>query len=394
MAAMAATPKRARPRRTGADRRVLGRARPSKAPSGRWRTISSPSTISAPVPATRAAVAANLLETPPPPDRRGGRADRGVRAVTAATLKGGVHRAWRHDSAEKHVTGRAVYIDDMPAVPGTQEIWLATSPHPHACILSIDCAAARAVPGGERRRHRRRHTGGQRRRPDLLGRADPGRTRRRICRPPGRSRRRLGPRHRAAGGGAGRGRVRAAGADPHHRGGAGARELRRETAGHEARRRGRRHRRRAAPDRGRGGLRRAGSFLPRRPGRARRAAGRFRHAGLFLDPAPDRGAARRRAHARPAGQRGHRRGQADGRRVRRQGEPGDHRRRHRRRARAGFRPAGEAPALARRRHDRHRQAARLPVPLRGRVRRRGPDRRARHPVRRAGRKTWPTSRPR
>ena len=67
--------------------------------------------------------------------------------MTASALKGGVHRAWRHDSAEKHVTGRAVYIDDMPSVPGTQEIWLATSPHPHARIRSIDCAAARAVPG-------------------------------------------------------------------------------------------------------------------------------------------------------------------------------------------------------------------------------------------------------
>ncbi len=67
--------------------------------------------------------------------------------MTSSTLKGGVHRAWRHESAEKHVTGRAVYIDDMPSVPGTQEVWLAISPHPHARILSIDCAAARAVPG-------------------------------------------------------------------------------------------------------------------------------------------------------------------------------------------------------------------------------------------------------
>ena len=67
--------------------------------------------------------------------------------MSASALKGGVHRAWRHDSAEKHVTGRAVYIDDMPSLPGTQEIWLATSPHPHARILSIDCAKARAVPG-------------------------------------------------------------------------------------------------------------------------------------------------------------------------------------------------------------------------------------------------------
>ena len=67
--------------------------------------------------------------------------------MTSSALKGGVHRAWRHESAEKHVTGRAVYIDDMPSVPGTQEVWLATSPHPHARIRSIDCAAARAVPG-------------------------------------------------------------------------------------------------------------------------------------------------------------------------------------------------------------------------------------------------------
>ena len=67
--------------------------------------------------------------------------------MSETALKGGVHRAWRHDSAEKHVTGRAVYIDDMPSLPGTQEIWLATSPHPHARILSVDCARARAVAG-------------------------------------------------------------------------------------------------------------------------------------------------------------------------------------------------------------------------------------------------------
>ena len=67
--------------------------------------------------------------------------------MSGPALKGGVHRAWRHDSAEKHVTGRAVYIDDMPSLPGTQEVWLATSPHPHARILSVDCAKARTVPG-------------------------------------------------------------------------------------------------------------------------------------------------------------------------------------------------------------------------------------------------------
>ena len=248
--------------------------------------------------------------------------------------------------------------------------------------------------GGERRRHRRRHSRGQRRSADLLRRADPGRRRRRICGSPGGSRRRFGPRHRAAGGGAGRGRLRIARAGAHHRGGDGARELRRRAAGHEAGRRGGRHRRRAAPDLGRGGVRRSGPFLPRRPGRARRAAGRFRHDGLFLDPAPDRGPARRRAHARRPGQCRHRRGQADGRRVRRQGEPGHHRRRHRRGAGAGLRPAGEAPARARRRHDRHRKAARLPVPLRGRVRRAGGGSPGSTSCSPRGRGTSPTSRPR
>ena len=67
--------------------------------------------------------------------------------MSAGTLEGGVHRAWRHDSAEKHVTGRAVYIDDMPSPPGAQEAWLATSPHAHARIRGIDTARARAAAG-------------------------------------------------------------------------------------------------------------------------------------------------------------------------------------------------------------------------------------------------------
>ena len=67
--------------------------------------------------------------------------------MTTGTLKGGVHRSWRHDSAEKHVTGQAVYIDDMPSLPGTQEVFVATSPHAHARIRGIDTAKARAVPG-------------------------------------------------------------------------------------------------------------------------------------------------------------------------------------------------------------------------------------------------------
>ncbi len=48
----------------------------------------------------------------------------------------------------------------------------------------------------------------------------------------------------------------------------------------------------------------------------------WRHVRPFLDPAPDRGPARRRPRARPPRQRRHRRNPPHGRRLRRQGKPG------------------------------------------------------------------------
>jgi len=62
-------------------------------------------------------------------------------------IRGAVHTNMRHDSAVKHVTGRAVYIDDMPEPPGTQHTALVLSPHAHACIVSIDKSAAEAAEG-------------------------------------------------------------------------------------------------------------------------------------------------------------------------------------------------------------------------------------------------------
>jgi xanthine dehydrogenase large subunit len=62
-------------------------------------------------------------------------------------IRGVVHSSVRHDSARGHVTGSARYIDDMPLLPGTQEIVLVTSPHAHARIVSIDASAARAMGG-------------------------------------------------------------------------------------------------------------------------------------------------------------------------------------------------------------------------------------------------------
>ena len=43
-------------------------------------------------------------------------------------MKGAVHSAQRHDSALKHVTGQALYIDDMLEPPGTLHAALVLSP--------------------------------------------------------------------------------------------------------------------------------------------------------------------------------------------------------------------------------------------------------------------------
>ena len=62
-------------------------------------------------------------------------------------VAGAVHSAVRHDSALKHASGAAVYVDDLPAPPGTLEAALLLSPHAHARIRSIRSAAAAGAPG-------------------------------------------------------------------------------------------------------------------------------------------------------------------------------------------------------------------------------------------------------
>lgn len=62
-------------------------------------------------------------------------------------IRGAVHTSMRHDSAVKHVTGRAVYIDDMPVQQDCQETALVLSPHAYARIVSIDISQAAGMPG-------------------------------------------------------------------------------------------------------------------------------------------------------------------------------------------------------------------------------------------------------
>ncbi|HET7412655.1 MAG TPA: xanthine dehydrogenase molybdopterin binding subunit, partial [Pararhizobium sp.] len=63
------------------------------------------------------------------------------------TIVGGVHVALRHDSAHKHVTGSADYIDDMPEPAGTLHACLGLATEAHADIAAMDLEAVRAAPG-------------------------------------------------------------------------------------------------------------------------------------------------------------------------------------------------------------------------------------------------------
>ncbi len=67
---------------------------------------------------------------------------RDLRSDTAA-----VGRALAHDSAAKHVTGTAIYIDDAPEPAGTLHLAPGLSPKAKGRILSMDLSAVRAAPG-------------------------------------------------------------------------------------------------------------------------------------------------------------------------------------------------------------------------------------------------------
>jgi len=62
-------------------------------------------------------------------------------------VSGKVHIARRHDSALKHVTGQALYIDDMPEPPGTLHGALVLSRVAYGKLVRLDSEAAKAMPG-------------------------------------------------------------------------------------------------------------------------------------------------------------------------------------------------------------------------------------------------------
>jgi len=62
-------------------------------------------------------------------------------------VRSGVHRPIAHDSSVKHVTGEAVYVDDIPAPVGLLHLYAGTSGKTHARITRLDLAAVRGAPG-------------------------------------------------------------------------------------------------------------------------------------------------------------------------------------------------------------------------------------------------------
>jgi xanthine dehydrogenase large subunit len=52
-----------------------------------------------------------------------------------------------HDSALKHVSGEALYVDDLPEPPGLLHAFIFLSPHAHAKIVRLDVTAVAAMPG-------------------------------------------------------------------------------------------------------------------------------------------------------------------------------------------------------------------------------------------------------
>ena len=62
------------------------------------------------------------------------------RAARKATIRGGVFEPLAHDSAVKHVTGEALYVDDVPGPPGTLHAAFGISALAHGRIKAMPCA--------------------------------------------------------------------------------------------------------------------------------------------------------------------------------------------------------------------------------------------------------------
>jgi xanthine dehydrogenase large subunit len=68
-------------------------------------------------------------------------------AEAPSTADGGSGKSVRHESAHKHVSGEAVYVDDMPAPAGTLHAYVGLSQVAHGKILHMNLDKVRSAPG-------------------------------------------------------------------------------------------------------------------------------------------------------------------------------------------------------------------------------------------------------
>ncbi|MBT3556170.1 MAG: xanthine dehydrogenase molybdopterin binding subunit [Rhodospirillales bacterium] len=68
-------------------------------------------------------------------------------AKSTETIAGAVHSDHRHDSGHKHVSGEAIYVDDIPTPDNCLNIYIAMSTHAHAKVTHMDVSAVRHAPG-------------------------------------------------------------------------------------------------------------------------------------------------------------------------------------------------------------------------------------------------------
>jgi xanthine dehydrogenase large subunit len=80
----------------------------------------------------------------------GGRSSRdadGIRGLAGVRPSMKDNETLPHESAHKHVTGEAIYVDDHAQQQDMLEVWPVCSPHAHAKILRRDATDARLMPG-------------------------------------------------------------------------------------------------------------------------------------------------------------------------------------------------------------------------------------------------------
>ena len=70
-----------------------------------------------------------------------------ARVDSRPPIEGGIGQSLAHDSAHKHVSGEAIYLDDIPTPADCLSVYIAYSSHAHAQIKNLDLTAVKTCPG-------------------------------------------------------------------------------------------------------------------------------------------------------------------------------------------------------------------------------------------------------